>query len=232
MLEKQRALIGQGFTMLTSDDRLAARTRRRLAILFLSIAVILGTMTYSTENSLLFGLLPPKTSNYSPDLGSGLIALALLFPLYTRGIMHWRGLSLYGIIIFVLSSWALAIAVSIIMGQGSGFEFLGLSIPNTAYVALFATLGLLYLGMRPFASLAAVIFFALAAFNVALASAMGIFGFFFIIAVVLGFLCQNDIHPVRLMGEVRESWSGSHALPAQPEPTSLSTPAKSKELAP
>ena len=231
MMRESVALVGHGLSRLASDDGLSDRTRRVLAIVFLSIAVVVGTWTYTDEGRRLFGLLGPRTANFSPDLGSGLIALALLFPLYTRGIMHWRGLSIYAVVIFVLTCWVLAITVSITLGGGTTLKLGGFRLPNGAYAALVATLCLLYLGMRPVASLAAVAFFALAAFNLATANVMGIFGFFFLIATLLGILCQNDLHPGRLIGEVRDSWSGA-PIPPKPKTVPLSDQREERDTAP
>lgn len=128
---------------------------------------------------------------FRPGVNEALVALALIAPLYLRGILKWRA-TIYSIVSLVLISFVVAMLVAIAMGNGRG---------QTSYVlaALVTAVGLSWLGMRSIAGLAWLFVLGAGVYSLHTSSiTMGVAGFAFVISSFLGLVLHSDLNPGEL----------------------------------
>ena len=177
----------------TDEHVFSDRTKKLLSIFFLVVAFTLSLYGYSGKQFLIF----PKTIWIKPNMLGGIVAIAMLLPLYARGILIWRK-TLYKLIVFVLLVCVFASIANIAIDGKS-------TISSQLVVAAIA---LSWLGMRSVAGLAWVLVFVAAAYNlVTVSQAMGFAGLIFVISAFLGLVFHADIAPDRLIREMLDEYS-------------------------
>jgi hypothetical protein len=128
---------------------------------------------------------------FRPGVNEALVALALISPLYLRGILKWRA-SVYSITSFLLISFVVAMLLAIAMKVGPG---------QTSYVlpALATAVGLSWLGMRSVAGLGWIIVLGAGVYSLHSSSIiMETAGFAFIVSAFLGLVLHSDLNPGEL----------------------------------
>lgn len=177
----------------TDEHVFSDRTKKLLSIFFLVVAFTLSLHGYSGKQFLIF----PKTIWIKPNMLGGIVALAMLLPLYARGILIWRK-TLYKLIVFVLLVCVFASIANIALNGKS----------TIASQLVVAAIALSWLGMRSVAGLAWVLVFVAAAYNlVTVSQAMGFAGLIFVISAFLGLVFHADIAPDRLIREMLDEYS-------------------------
>ncbi|WP_074965941.1 hypothetical protein [Paracoccus aminovorans] len=145
-----------------------------MSIIFLIVAACLCYIEYKVQ-----GFFRTKTISIKPDFLSGTAAIAMLLPLYARGILKWSK-SIYGLIMLVLL-WT--VYSSIIQMALNGKS----NIPE--YMIASATL-LSWLGIRGVAGFAWVIAFSACILSLITSNAaMGGLGFLFLVTASSAMSC-------------------------------------------
>jgi hypothetical protein len=128
---------------------------------------------------------------FRPGVNEALVALALVSPLYLRGILKWRA-SVYSILSLVLISFVIAMLLAIAMGGGRGHA-------NYVLAALATAVGLSWLGMRSIAGLGWLFVLGAGVYSLHTSSiTMGVAGFAFIVSAFLGLVLHSDLNPGEL----------------------------------
>ncbi|MDA7448739.1 hypothetical protein N8785_01405 [Planktomarina temperata] len=129
---------------------------------------------------------------------SATIALALIIPLYGRGILKWSP-SIHGLIMFVL---LLAVFSSI-----SKLAYAGGDDVSLYLIAIAVALS--WLGVRAVAGIVWVLVFLASVYSATTISAgMGITGFVFILTSFLGLLMHTNLSPAGIVSEMAAEYSG------------------------
>lgn len=177
---------------LTSEQQFSARTTKLLAIAFLIAAASLCFLTYTSPKYMFF----KSKISISPDLISGVASLAMLAPLYARGILKWSR-SIYGLVTLVLL-WTVYAAIIQIALQGKS------NIPE--YLVAAAAI-LSWLGMRGVAGFAWVIAFVACIISIVQTNAaMGIYGYIFIVTAFLGCSLHSGLGPSDLIRNLTDEF--------------------------
>lgn len=178
--------------ILTSEETLSERTTKLLAILFLLVATALCFKNYSAPSLHFFS----KNYSIQPTLISGAAALAMLTPLYARGILRWSK-SIYGLIVFVLFWTVYSGIISIALNGDSNMpEYL---------VAVAALLS--WLGIRGVAGFAWILAFAACIFSiVSTSAAMSIYGYIFVVCAFLGCILHAGLSPADFIRDVSDEF--------------------------
>ena len=82
---------------ITNEQEFSSQSKKILSVFFLFISSLLSFQSITGKILFFFD----KEISIAPDLLSAAIALALIVPLYGRGILKWSP-SIHGIIMFVL----------------------------------------------------------------------------------------------------------------------------------
>ena len=138
---------------ITSEDHLSNKAKKLLSIIFLLVAFLISMASYTHKGWFSEFYTP---TNIRPDFISTLIAIALVTPLYARGILKWST-SVYGIIIFILFLSIFASILQIGLGDSSS--------EISKYLIVSAVL-ISWIGFRGIAGIAWMPAIAAAAFNV------------------------------------------------------------------
>lgn len=171
-------------------------TKRWASLVFMMAAVLIGVATYKTTGW--FG----RAVSLRPDFLSGIIAVLLVSPLYVRRVLSFAS-SVYCYLSLTLNVVAVAIIVQALLGKAS---LLG-GLP-TPYLIGFAIL-MTWTGMRQVALLVWAFVVVLGVLNIQSASeAMGLWGFAFILFVVLGVISQVDGDVSQLADRLRSEFRG------------------------
>jgi hypothetical protein len=191
MFEKIRAAI-------TDDNEISKEWQRFASLAFLLFAFLLSLLSYDRK-----GLLNTFRSDVSisPDLLSGALALALIAPLYLRGILKWNK-SPFTTISFVLILGVFASFLEMsILGRNSFVSDLNF------YMVMIA-LALSWVGLRGIAGIAWIIVL-LVGINsmVAVANAMDFFGFLYVCSATLGLCFHSGVNPGELLSSLKEEYS-------------------------
>lgn len=202
------------------DNELKSGTLRILSLAFLLIAATLSVLEYTRPTTWLEWVsssvsrswwwspwwpfqTPARATaiSFKPDLINGLIALALVAPLYMRGLLKWKP-SLYSIISFCLILLVFASFVTMALG-GSKNDFVR--------AALMSAVVLSWLGIRSVAGLAWLLALGSGIYTVNRSSiAMGFPGFLYVASGTLGLLLHSGLNPGDLLrGLTAEYWPAS-----------------------
>lgn len=200
---------------IAEDNELQSGTLRVLSLIFLLIAATLSLLEYTRPTSWFewvsssvsrdwWPFQSPTRSkpiSFRPDLINGLIALALVAPLYMRGLLKWKP-SLYSIISFVLILLVFASFVTMALGSDDNQYVRG---------ALISAVVLSWLGMRSVAGLAWLLALGSGIYTVNRNSiAMGFPGFLYVTSGTLGLLLHSGLNPGDLVqGLTAEYWPAS-----------------------
>lgn len=125
---------------------------------------------------------------FRPGFKEGVLAIALVTPLYVRGLLKWNA-SIYSILSFILILLVIAAFVTLALGGSS---------PNDIAVpaALTSAVALSWLGMRSVAGASWLIALGTAVYAVQSNSfRLDIYGFAFIAAASLGLILHSGLNP-------------------------------------
>ena len=196
MFEKIRAAI-------TDDNEISKEWQRFASLIFLAFAFLLSLLPY--ERARMGGLWHSAVS-ITPDLMSTSVGLALIAPLYLRGLLKWNS-SPFTTISFVL-----------ILGVFASFVQLSLFGSNSIlgtlnfYMILIAIV-LSWVGMRGVAGIAWIIILLLGIYNVTVTStALEFFGYLYVCSAVVGLCFHSGVNPGEFLDCVREEYSSTTDL--------------------
>lgn len=178
----------------TNEQEFSPTTAKLLSLVLLACAASITLMSFDTKR---FFFLPAKLS-ITPSFLSGAVAVALLLPLYARGILRWSK-SAYGLIILFLL-WTVFAAIIQMGIQGK--------IDISEYL-IAAAVVLSWLGMRSVAGVAWILAFAACILSIVKANtAMGGWGFVFLTSGFMGCLLHAGLTPARFVEEIRKEFQG------------------------
>jgi hypothetical protein len=203
--------------VLVGDFVLNRRTRRYASLILMIVAVLCGAANY-TANGLFFF---DRRFNLRPDMVSALISLAMILALYVRRVAPWSN-SVYFYLSLVLNITVTAIFVQALLGEAAPF-FLKWPMPFIVGTALAMT----WFGMRPLAPVAWGVVLLLGFFNLQVAAeAMGLWGYLFIIAAMMGLILQIEVSVPTFIEEMRVDFLGpihpaANGGTAVPPPSSM-----------
>lgn len=193
-MKRTRTAFLKTLNILTDEKEFSSEAKKGLSALFLFISSLLSFQSLVGTKFLFF----PKEIYISPDLLSATLALALILPLYGRGILKWSS-SIYGILMFTL---LLAVFSSITKLAYAG----GGDLP--IYLIAIAV-ALSWLGVRAIAGVIWIFVFIAAVYSATKISAgMGITGFIFIATAFLGLLLHTNLSPAGIIREMADEYSG------------------------
>jgi len=179
---------------ITNEKEFSAQSKKILSIFFLLVSSLLSFQSIVGTKFFFF----PKDISISPDLLSATIALALIIPLYGRGILKWSP-SIYGIIMFTLLL-AVFSSISKLAYAGGG------DIP--LYLIAIAV-ALSWLGVRAIAGMIWLLVFLAGVYSaITISAGMGITGFIFIVTAFLGLLMHTNLSPAGIISEMTGEYSG------------------------
>lgn len=208
-------MLGKLLDDIAEDNELQSGTLRLLSLLFLLIAAVLSLLEYTkpmtgwTWNWVPSSIWPwPREAkvqhvNFRPDFINGLIALALVAPLYMRGLLKWKP-SVYSIISFSLILLVFASFVTMALGGGG---------TNNGFIrgSLLTAVVLSWLGIRSVAGISWLLALGTGIYSVNTNSiAMGLPGFVYVASATLGLLLHSGLNPGDLVqGLMVEYWPAS-----------------------
>lgn len=181
-------------TSITCEKEFSHEVKKFLSLLLLLFSSLLSFQSIVGTQFLFF----PKEIYISPDLLSSALALALILPLYGRGILKWSP-SVYGIIIFALLLAVFA-SISKLAYSGGG---------DMQVYLIYIAIILSWLGVRAVAGIIWVLVFAAAVYSATkISTSMGFSGFLFIATSFLGLLLHTNLSPSSLITEMASEYSG------------------------
>lgn len=208
-------MLGKLLEDITEDNELQSGALRLLSLAFLIIAAALSLLEYTKPvTGWTWEWVPSyvwpwrhehkvQHVNFRPDFINGLIALALVAPLYMRGLLKWKP-SLYSIISFSLILLVFASFVTMALGGGG---------TNNGFIrgSLLTAVVLSWLGIRSVAGISWLIALGTGIYSVnANSIAMGLPGFVYVASATLGLLLHSGLNPGDLVqGLMVEYWPAS-----------------------
>lgn len=194
----------------TSESELSPRTLKLMSLLFLTIAASLCFLTYTKTSFWVY----KSRFSIEPKFISAAIALAMLAPLYARGILTWSK-SVYGLISLILFWLVFAGLVEIAMGANTwGYYLLG------------AAVLLSWLGMQGVAGFAWSLAFAASVYALVSTNvSMGVYGAVYLISAFLGCILHSGMGPSDFIAGVKREfepapvWRSEGVFPASDQPS-------------
>jgi hypothetical protein len=203
---------------IVSEKEISHSWKKGLGILFTLLAIIFGCLWYVKNGwGTFFSIMnwPFGQSwvdrTFSSDLTfmfpNGILnplwGLLMCFPLYLRGFVSFKTLSIYTYISFVLNLLLFTVIAQLIFGASGTFT------GNTMNTAFIASLVISWLGIRSVAGFGWLIVCILALVNLISAEYhLKHFGFFFILFTFSSLLFQTEFSPKNLFGEILAEFKG------------------------
>jgi len=195
MFEKIRAAI-------TDDNEISKEWQRFASLALLMFAFFLALMPY--ERSRAWGAFHTDVS-ITPGFISTCIALALIAPLYLRGLLKWNK-SPFTTISFVLILGVFGSFVEMAVLGGKTFEG-----KLSFYIVMIAVV-LSWVGLRGIAGVAWIIVVFAGIYNLNTTStALGIAGYMYVCAAFLGLCFHSGVNPGELVSSLKEEYSPAAA---------------------
>jgi len=193
-MKQTKTLLRNALDAVTNEKEFSGQSKKILSIVFLLVSCLLSFQSITGTRLFFF----PKDISIAPDLLSATIALALIIPLYGRGILKWSP-SIHGLIMFVL---LLAVFSSI-----SKLAYAGGDDVSLYLIAIAVALS--WLGVRAIAGMVWVLVFLASVYSATMISKdMGITGFIFILTSFLGLLMHTSLSPAGIVTEMSAEYSG------------------------
>ena len=191
MFEKLRAAI-------TDDNEMPKESQRFTSLACLFFAFLLTLQTYhKTFLGVSYG-----SVDISPGAISGVFAIAMIAPLYLRGLLKWNR-SIFSTISFVLILGVFASFVELTV-KGKG-----LTGSISSYMLLLA-LALSWLGLRGIAGMAWVIVLVAGIYSFLTASGdLGFWGFLYICSAFAGLCFHSGLNPGEFFTGLKEEYSST-----------------------
>lgn len=193
-MKQTKTLLRNALDAVTNEKEFSGQSKKILSIVFLLVSCLLSFQSIAGTRFFFF----PKDISIAPDLLSATIALALIIPLYGRGILKWSP-SIHGLIMFVL---LLAVFSSI-----SKLAYAGGDDVSLYLIAIAVALS--WLDVRAIAGMVWVLVFLASVYSATMISVgMGITGFIFILTSFLGLLMHTSLSPAGIVTEMSAEYSG------------------------
>lgn len=190
MLQKVRSIIAD-------DNQLDSETLRFLSLIFLFLSGIMSLFTYTRTN--FFGM--DSDLIFQPSFISSILGIALISPLYIRGILKWNK-SIYSIISFTLILMVFSSFLELVLGANDKSSFI------MALVG--ASIVLSWLGIRAAAGVSWMLVLAAAIASVIVNNyTMGFFGFIYVASGALGLILHSGLNPGEFVHALRIEYSGN-----------------------
>jgi hypothetical protein len=142
--------------------------------------------------------------SFTPDFLSGVLALAIITPLYARRIVPYPGHSVNSVLFLVVNLALTATFIQIILGKGT----LAGTVP--ALTVISCAIVLSWLGMRTVAGLAWLALLVFGVINAVLTNdAWGLPGFGFVVSGFAGILLQTQLNPRELIAELAGEYASN-----------------------
>lgn len=187
---------------ITDDNELPKEWQRLSSLGLLIFAFILALLPYKQEH--LGGLWHTGVS-LTPSLISAAIGLAMIGPLYLRGLLKWRR-SPFTTVSFVLILGVISSFVEMALLGGKGL------IGTMNFYAVLAAIVLSWIGMRGVAGVAWMIVLVVGVYNVhSVSSALGFRGYLYVCSAVMGLCFHSGLNPGEMMGSLKEEYSSKTA---------------------
>lgn len=189
MLQKVRSIIAD-------DNQLDSETLRFLSLIFLFLSGIMSFFKYTH-----IGWLWDSNVTFQPGFISSILGIALIAPLYIRGILKWNK-SIYSIISFTLILMVFSSFLELVLGGNDKSSFI------MALVG--ASIVLSWLGIRAAAGVSWMLVLAAAIASVIVNNlAMGFFGFIYVASGTLGLVLHSGLNPGEFVHALRIEYSGN-----------------------
>ena len=193
-MKKTNAMIKKALYTVTNEKEFSALWKKILSIVFLLVSCMLSFQSIAGTRLFFF----PKDISISPDLLSATIALALVVPLYGRGILKWSP-SIHGVVMFVLLL-AVFSSISKLAYAGGG---------DVSLYLIAIAVALSWLGVRAIAGMVWVLVFLAGVYSATIISTgMGITGFVFITTSFLSLIMHTNLSPAGIVSEMTDEYSG------------------------
>lgn len=180
---------------LVSDREISSTTRKILALILLYAAAAIALFG-RFEGTILYFI--PTTYSITPNLISGALGLALILPLYWRGILTWR-FGFYSLISSLVLLFVFSALVQIVIGTGIG--------TGVKTLLLGAAILLSWVGMRGVASISWILLLAAVVISLqGVAEAMGIWGWVFLALSFFGLVLHSRLSPAQLVESLRNEY--------------------------
>lgn len=191
MLEKIRAAI-------TDDNEISKEWQRFASLALLLFAFVLALLPY--ERKRLGGLWHTNVS-ITPEFLSACIALALIAPLYLRGLLKWNR-SPFTTISFVLILGVFASFVQLSVFGGKSW------VGTVNFYMVMIALVLSWIGLRGVAGIAWIIVLLAGIYNVHSTSTnLGFAGYLYICSAFLGLCFHSGVNPGELVSSLKDEYS-------------------------
>lgn len=184
----------------SSESELSPRTLKLLSLFFLTTSASLCFLTYTKTSFWVY----KSSFSIEPKFISAAVALAMLAPLYARGILKWSK-SVYGLISLMLFCLVSAGLVEIALGAKAwGYYLVG------------AAVLLSWLGMRGGAGVTWILAFAASIYAIVSTNvSMGIYGAAYLISAFLGCILHSGMGPSDLITGVKREFEPADATAAR-----------------
>ena len=193
MLEKIRAAI-------TDDNEISKEWQRLASLALLLFAFVLALLPY--ERSRAWDVFRTDVS-ITPSFISSFIALALIAPLYLRGLLKWNR-SPFTTISFVLILGVFASFVELSVLGGKNF------VGTLNFYMVMTALVLSWVGLRGIAGVAWIIVLLAGIYNIQVTStALGFAGYLYICSAFLGLCFHAGVNPGELAASLKDEYSPS-----------------------
>ncbi len=191
MFEKIRAAI-------TDDNEISKEWQRFASLALLLFSFVLALLPY--ERTRVGGLWHTNVS-ITPSFLSACIALALVAPLYLRGLLKWNR-SLFTTISFVLILGVFASFVELSVLGGKNW------VGTLNFYMVMIALVLSWIGLRGVAGIAWIIVLLAGIYNVQVTStSLGFAGFLYICSAFLGLCFHSGVNPGELVSSLKDEYS-------------------------
>lgn len=183
--------------LVSDDNELDGGTLRLLSLIFLSIC---GGMAFFEYVKIIDWWFDAKLT-FKPGLISTIIAIALISPLYVRGILKWNK-SVYTILSLMLILLVFASFVELALG--------GNEKNNIIYALIGSAVVLSWLGMKAIAGISWALALFAAIYSAIINNiAMGFYGYVYISSGFIGLILHSGLNPGGFYQGIKEEFSSS-----------------------
>lgn len=181
---------------LTNEQELSAEWQKIVCLVLLVVCLLISFKQHSNTFLGIFS----SSFSFNPALISTIVALALVCPLYLRGIMPWKK-NVYTLLGSVLAILVLASFIELLKG-GNGNDEL--------YYLVALSIVLSWVGIRGIAGLSWIITIAVGSFYlIDHSDALGFFGSVYILSGFFGIALFTGLNPGELMNSFKTEYSES-----------------------
>lgn len=180
-------------SLLVNETELSPENQRLLSLIFLAIAGVMSFQEYVHVRWLWDYRL-----TFKPGLISTSLAIAMLAPLYLRGILRWNR-SIYTTVFFILVLLVFASFVELALGGNQRGQF------TTAAIGVAVVLS--WLGIKQVAGCCWILALATGLYSaISNNQAMGFYGYIYMLCAFLGLAFHAKLNPGQLVAGIRDAY--------------------------